>query len=122
MMARVRRRSADPAASTRPRVAAANRTAKVSSRRKAGRISLVDHFLPCLVTFGSGGVAAAQGKADRHPDDVLDATMNTAVYSSLERCAAHLPALPWAGCSDCTCPPLVIVVGLTVSMLGGCNG
>jgi hypothetical protein len=93
----------------------------VSSSRKAGRISLVDHFLPCLVTFGSGGVAAPHGKVDRHPDDVLDATMDTAVCLSLDRCVAHLPASPWAGCSDCRCPPLVIVVGLTVSMLGGCN-
>lgn len=40
MMARVsRRRSANPAASTRPRVAAASRTAKVSSSRNAGQIA-----------------------------------------------------------------------------------
>ena len=102
-------------------VAAASRTAKVSSSRKAGWISLVDHFLPGLVIFGSGGVAAPQGKADQHSHDVLDATMDTAVCLSLDCCAAHVPALPWAGCSDCTCPPLVIVVRLTVSMLGGCN-
>ena len=70
-----------------------------------------------LVTFGSGGVAAPQGKADRH---LLDATMDPAVRSSLDRCAAYMPASPWAG-SDYTCPPLVIVGGLTMSMLGGCN-
>jgi hypothetical protein len=33
-----------------------------------------------LVTFGSGGVAAPQGNADRHPHHVLDATMDTAVF------------------------------------------
>ena len=117
-MARVRRRSANPAASTRPRVAAASRTAKVSSSRKASRISLVDHFLHAcdLWKWRCGG---AHGKADRHPHDVP--TMDTAVCLSLDRCAAHMPASPRAGCSDCTCPPLVIVVRLTMSMLGARN-
>jgi hypothetical protein len=49
---------------------------------------LVDHFQPGLVTFGSGGVAAPPGKADRHPHDVFDATMDTAVRSSWTGCCS----------------------------------
>jgi hypothetical protein len=83
---------------------------------------LADHFLSGLVTFGSGGVAAPQGKVDRHLHDVLDATMDTAVHWSLDCGAAHMPASPRAGCSDCRHPTLVIVVvRLTMSMLGSCN-
>jgi hypothetical protein len=63
---------------------------------------LVDHFLPGLVTFGSGGVAGPARQADRHSHDVLDATVDTAVSSSLDRCTAYMAASPRPACSDFT--------------------
>jgi hypothetical protein len=72
------------------------------------------------VTFGSGGVTATQGKADRHPHDVLDATMDTAVRSSRTACRSYA-SLAEGGLHRLHISPLVIVVRLTMWMLGACN-
>jgi hypothetical protein len=82
---------------------------------------LVDHFPSSLVSIGAVGGPARQ--ADRHPHDVLDATMDTAVGSSPERRAAHLPALPRAAAAmRIYLSSVIVVVRFTMSMLGTCDG
>ena len=73
-----------------------------------------------LVTFGSGGVAAPR-KAMLIGIPPMSSTRRWIPPSVRLWTAVLLICLsPRAG-SDYKCPPLVIVVGLTMSMLGGCN-
>jgi hypothetical protein len=81
---------------------------------------LVDHVLPRLVTFGSGGVAAPSRKAYRHPR--MCTTRRWIRHPFVPGSLSCSNANPAEGCGDFTHLPVVIVVRLTMSMVRSSNG